>query len=142
MVKIGFTGTRDEITEWQRSALKDYLAGIKDPIESAHHGDCVGADTEFHNACEELGIDIVIHPPEKKDLRAFNTSDIILEEKSYFARNRNIVDECDVLLACSKTDFETQGGTWYTINYAIRKKKMIVIFYPERMGIKVDHLID
>lgn len=140
-IKIGFTGTRDEITEFQRTSLKTILQGIKDPIESVHHGDCVGADTAFHEVCTELGFKIVIHPPEKQDLRAFNKGDVMMEEKSYFARNRDIVDECDLLIACTKTNFETKGGTWYTINYAIKKAKLVVKILPETVEYDVSHLV-
>jgi len=129
-MKIGFTGTRDKINKIQKKNLYDILFSIKNNVESAHHGDCIGADTEFHNVCSELGINIVIHPPVKKELRAFNKSNDIRIEKSYFERNRDIVNETDILIAIPKTDFETQGGTWYTINYAKKLNKKIVILYP------------
>ncbi len=141
-VKIGFTGTRDDLTDFQKVSLKNYIANIKDPIESAHHGDCVGADTVFHNACVELGIKVVIHPPVVSALRAFNNAEEILPEKTYFERNRDIVDTCDLLIACPKTDFETKGGTWYTINYALKKKVPVVKICPESVWIDVDHLIE
>jgi len=42
--------------------------------------------------------DIVCHPPIKSDLRAFHKSDEYRPAYSYFERNRNIVDSCEVLM--------------------------------------------
>jgi hypothetical protein len=50
--------------------------------------------------------------------------------KSFFARNRDIVDETDMLIATLATKKET-GGTWYTINYSRKQKKHRVIVYPD-----------
>jgi hypothetical protein len=52
------------------------------------------------------------------------------EPKSFFARNRDIVDETDMLIATPATKKET-GGTWYTINYSRKQKKQRVIVYPD-----------
>ena len=50
--------------------------------------------------------------------------------KSFFARNRDIVDETDIWIATPATKKE-MGGTWYTINYSHKQKKHRVIVYPD-----------
>jgi hypothetical protein len=42
MTKIGFTGTKDGMTDPQKSTLRDLLDGGSGEF---HHGDCVGAET-------------------------------------------------------------------------------------------------
>lgn len=95
-----------------------------------HHGDCVGADAESHDLVRHTDSKIVIHPPVKDDLRAFKKGDEERTPKTYFARNRDIVNESDVLLATPFTAEETQGGTWYTINYCVKQKKKVYIVLP------------
>jgi hypothetical protein len=50
--------------------------------------------------------------------------------KSFFARNRDIVDETDILIAIPATKKKT-GGTWYTINYSRKQKKRRVSVYTD-----------
>ena len=73
---------------------------------------------------------LVIHPPIKDEVRAFCEGDESWEPKSYFARNRDIVIVSNVILATPVTEFETKGGTWYTINHAKKLKKPLYIIYP------------
>lgn len=101
-----------------------------------HHGDCVGVDVEVAEIARELGYKIVKHPPIKTDLQANHPSDEVRPAYSYFHRNRNIVDETDILLVVPYQDsWQPNGGTWYTYDYAIKKKKKnAVVFFPEREG--------
>ena len=73
----------------------------------------------------------------KEYLRAWFDSDETRKPLSYFARNRNIVDETDVLIVVPYQDQEeflksTNGGTLYTHNYAKKKGKEPLVFYPVR----------
>jgi hypothetical protein len=68
--------------------------------------------------------------PISYSLRAFCTGDHTSEPKSFLARNRDIVDETDMLIATPATKKET-GGTWYTINYSRKQKKKRMIVYPD-----------
>jgi len=75
----------------------------------------------------------VCHPPSNDELRANHASDEIREPLSYFARNRNIVDDTDVLIVVPYQDVhQTNGGTWYTHDYAKKKGKALVVFFPGR----------
>lgn len=126
---VGFTGTRHGMTDAQVDTVNAFLSNKE--IKCVHHGDCVGADTDFHGLATDSGLTVVIHPPEDDRLRAWNRSDDIREPKPYLARNRDIVDESDFLIATPETSREEpKGGTWYTIRYA-RAKKPVLVVWPD-----------
>lgn len=138
---IGFTGTRGGMTDAQKDAFSRIICGGPAPT-SFHHGDCVGADDEAANIvaqiCKDGGEDrppivIVCHPPKDEEHRAFNDKyNVILEAKTHFARNRDIVDACDILIATPREmSRQDRGGTWYTIDYAKKKKKRTTIIFPD-----------
>ncbi len=131
-MRIGITGTRSGLTENQIKSVRKYLLEKFQHGAELHHGDCVGADAEVAAIAKEIGYKIVCHPPIKNDLRAYFLSD---EEKppfSYFARNRNIVEETDCLIVCPyQNEWQSHGGTWYTHDYAEKKKKPILVIFPD-----------
>lgn len=130
-MKVGVTGTRSGMSEAQYLQMSIYLSLL--PVGSElHHGDCVGVDVEVATMAKDAGLRIVCHPPIKEELRAFHASDEILEPLTHFARNRNIVDSCDVLLVVPyQTAHQNTGGTWYTHDYAVKKNKPVKIFNRE-----------
>lgn len=89
-IRIGFTGNRFGLIKEQVSEiniiLNKYLIDYK---IIALHGDCVGADTEFHKICELFNILIHIYPPDENKLRGFNKG-IIMDPKPYLKRNDDI----------------------------------------------------
>lgn len=128
MTKIGFTGTRSGLTEAQRNFILEHLESLQP--EEAHHGDCVGADSQFHDIVRKFDtrIKIVVHPGDIKGLRAFCFGDEILKPKGCLDRNRDIVDSVDFMIACPESSVEVQrSGTWSTIRYANRLKRTIYI---------------
>jgi hypothetical protein len=128
-MKIGVTGTRSGMTEEQFGSIELFLRSVEGEL---HHGDCVGVDVEVAELAKEIGYRTVCHPPEKEDLRAFHASDEIRWPLSYFARNRKIVDECDVLLVVPfQKTHQSSGGTWYTHDYAVKQGKKVIVFYGE-----------
>jgi hypothetical protein len=133
-MRVGITGTRNGLTDIQVENIYYWLAKSAWGGE-LHHGDCVGADVQVATIAAELGMQTVCHPPEKSDLRGWFASNETREPLSYFARNRNIVDETEVLLVVPYQDKEvflasTAGGTLYTYNYAKKKNKLTIVFYP------------
>lgn len=138
MKKIyGFTGTREGMNSNQKKQIKQLLQKDLDigvEIE-VHHGDCIGADKDFHDICCELSsdIEIIIHPgglqTGHNSLRAYCKSDTIKPIKDYLDRNRDIVDMSDALIACPISDVEIlRSGTWYTIRYARKVNTPILMF--------------
>lgn len=128
-MKVGVTGTRSGMTETQFFLVKGFLESLKGA--ELHHGDCVGVDAEVAMLAQELGYKIVCHPPEKDDLRAYVPAHEMREPFSYFRRNRNIVDECDMLIVVPyQSSQQAHGGTWYTYSYAVKKNKRTEIIWP------------
>jgi hypothetical protein len=138
---VGFTGTRQGLTQAQHVALVDVLYGLQ-PGE-LHHGDCLGADYAVHLEAIRLGVpEIVIHPPSEVKWRAFCKADDnhpqvhirLLLPQGYLARNREILMMSDVLVAAPKTveaPANLRGeGTWTTIKYATEMEMPRIIVYP------------
>jgi hypothetical protein len=128
-MKIGFTGLRNGMTPQQKDIIIR-LELFTTKVLEAHHGDCLGSDADFHHLIREIdpAICIIIHPgfpanhPDDTTLRAFCEGDHTSAPNSFLARNRDIVDETDMLIATPATKKE-MGGTWYTINYSRKQKK-------------------
>jgi hypothetical protein len=135
-MKVGFTGSREGITDEQYIRIKNLL--ISGDTTEVHHGDCIGADAYMHEIAGLLEIRIVIHPPDLPGLRCFCSCDELREEKPFLERNQDIVDETDVLIACPNGTKETmRSGTWATIRYAEKQKKTILLIYPSGRIFKI-----
>jgi hypothetical protein len=125
---IGFTGSRDGMTESQKESVLKLLKLLK-PKE-LRHGDCIGADTQCNELSTNLNIPITIHPPDIDNLRSFCTGKLE-DTKPYLERDRDIVDSCNILIAAPKEYTEKKGsGTWYTARYALSRHKPIAIVQP------------
>lgn len=131
MYEIGFTGTQRGMTSLQYSIVTRFLETYKDKIYEVHHGDCIGADAEFHDICNNLGFDITIHPPKNESKRAFKKGSNSRPKKEYLERNHDIVDDSDIMLVCPKEKNEIlRSGTWSTYRYAKKRHKKIVLILP------------
>lgn len=131
-LKVGFTGTRNGMTVEQARAFADFCRAFKP--DEFHHGDCVGADAEAHDIVREVCPDckIVVHPPVKNEHRANKACDETREPLSHFARTRAIVDETEILVGVSwASSRQTSGGTWYTLDYAKKKRKKRTVIWPD-----------
>ena len=117
-MKLGFTGTRDGMTDHQKLDLSFILKTWG--VEGIHHGDCVGADAEAHDMAKSMSLYVVIHPPIDPKLRAWCVgADEMRDELPYIERNHAIVDETNFLFVAPRTEEETiRSGTWATKRYA------------------------
>jgi len=120
------------MTDQQALALYDALKGLPE-VSEAHHGDCIGADGEFHVMCQDLGIPIHIHPPDNPYARAFCEDAIkVHEKKPYLERNKDIVNNSDVMFATPKeSEEQLRSGTWATVRYSRKTGKKLTIIFPE-----------
>ena len=128
---IGFTGTQQGMNYKQRNSVLMYLRSIK--FDEVHHGDCIGADQDFHHLVLRYfpEIRVIGHPPVIPAKRAFCIFSEERAPKPYLDRNRQIVAECDLLIACPKeTTEQTRSGTWATVRYARQAKKQVQVFPP------------
>jgi predicted Rossmann fold nucleotide-binding protein DprA/Smf involved in DNA uptake len=124
--RVGFSGTRKGMSAAQKDALEELLYSM-DTVTTIHHGDCVGADLEAHDLAVEYGYRTVAHPPENESLRAFVDADAKMLPLPYLERDRAIVDATDMLIATPEHAIPDNGGTWYTIRYALSQGKPVVI---------------
>lgn len=126
---IGFTGTREGMTDRQRTAFKALLIGHAGPF---HHGDCVGADEQAAGLARDAGLRIIGHPPTDGRLRAHYPSDENFDPRPYLDRNRDIVDASRVVIAAPKEMAEAaKGGTWATIRYARKRGVALWVVLPD-----------
>jgi hypothetical protein len=131
-MKIGITGTRSGMSLQQRTKVSEILNNLQDDGYELHHGDCVGVDDEVALIADRFGYTIVCHPPINDELRSYTKSDQTRSPKSYFARNRTIVEEVDLLLVVPyQMEHQNHGGTWYTHDYAVKIKKPFIVIYPD-----------
>lgn len=114
----------------QADTARKVLSGLDNL--ALHHGDCVGSDYQAHALAREMGHFVVIHPPLDDKLRAFAVADLERQPKPYLDRNKDVVDETEILVATPKTRVEElRSGTWATIRYAKKQGKPIIIIYPD-----------
>ena len=133
-MNLGVTGSRNGITDAQRGWLSTRV-GFADVL---HHGACIGADEDSHYTALELGVFIVVHPPIKDKYLMYLGYDIPDDHpgvlwraaKEYLARDRDIVDETERLIALPDGPERRGSGTWYTINYARNAGKDVDICFP------------
>jgi hypothetical protein len=130
---VGFTGTRQGMTGAQRRSFVRLIKELNP--EEFHHGDCVGADDQAAVIVDDLcpDCDIHMHPPVDNAHRAMNQlAEVIYEPKTHFARNRDIVNACGVLIGISLLpQRQANGGTWYTIAYAEKKGRTVYVIWPD-----------
>lgn len=136
-LKIGFTGTQKGMNEAQKRLVVKHLKRLAKRYHQVeiHHGDCVGADHDFHLlALEHLPhVKVVLHPPANPSKRAFCKSEGQEERQAqaYLVRNHAIVDEVDGMFATpASEEEELRSGTWATIRYSRKTYKPMVILWP------------
>lgn len=125
---VGFTGTREGMTEAQKSAFRQLVH----KCSTLHHGDCIGSDAEAHAIAKSFGLKVITHPPLNPEFRAYCKGDNALAiAKSYTERNRDIVNAAPCLIATPKEQTEvSKGGTWQTVRYARKQGKRVIIIWP------------
>ena len=142
MKNIGFTGSREGLTNPQHQALvglldafvTEHATTTPDSVPQFHHGDCVGADMLSGDAAHAAGYEMHIHPPNIGTLRAYCSNrypSTVYDAFPYLVRNKNIVDGTHILMATPNGPETTRSGTWSTIRYARKKSKEIWIDYPD-----------
>jgi predicted Rossmann fold nucleotide-binding protein DprA/Smf involved in DNA uptake len=129
---IGFTGTRKGMTQQQHRTVTE-LVSRASTATHVIHGDCIGADYNFHNIAVKAGLSVVLRPCNLSNQRAYSEgAEKVYEPEKPIARNHKIVSECSGLIACpGKMTEEMRSGTWATIRYARQNSKRVVIVWPD-----------
>jgi hypothetical protein len=141
MTALGFTGTQRGMTFHQTLVISNYLLGQELVQVWAHHGDCLGADHDFHRLIRQLRHPIApsryvgrihLHPPDVDTKRAFCDYDRIEIPEPYLKRNHDIVDACWLLIATPGESEEVlRSGTWATIRYAKKTGRLRWVINPD-----------
>ena len=136
--RIGFTGTRKGLTPDQVAALS---LELKEQLEKhpgheiqVHHGDAIGADQQFHDACRVMGFRIVIHPATNQRERAFCKGATDVRPPTDFASQSDAILTATQLLIAAPDGMKERArgsGTWMTVRKARKAGKTIVICYPD-----------
>lgn len=132
-MRLGFTGSSKPIPETQDAALAWEMAGLLGYTEG-HHGDCLNADERFDHWCEVLGIERHVHPghnaSNESPMRAWCKAEVVLPSRPYLHRNRDIVDNADLLIACPSGAEVRRSGVWSTVRYARSRELPVTIIWP------------
>lgn len=132
----GFTGSSRRITSAQKAAV----VALTVSVTELHHGDCIVGDEWAHRCAVDMGKTVVIHPPDEQKARAFclrtypGENVVEMPTKPYLARNEDIVDAAEHLIAVpnrDEADGRAGGGVWATVRYARDKRIPITIVWPD-----------
>lgn len=135
-MKMGFTGTRKGMTDWQKRRLREWLRVFRP--DEFHHGDCVGADAQAHKIVRETlpGCRIVAHPSDMPRFRARCKADETFAPQPPLVRNGVIVALTDEMVAAPETDEEqSRSGTWATVRYARHYARRVEILEREQPAV-------
>lgn len=129
--RLGFTGTQEGMTQAQQETVAAIILVYKPVV--AQHGDCVGADEEFHNLARSQGVTVDIFPPKDAKKRAFcKFARKVHEPENYLVRNNLIVINSDFIIAAPKEYHEVlRSGTWSTIRRTQELRKPLTIVWPD-----------
>lgn len=122
---VGFTGTRDGMTESQIDQLALMLVVFKSHENQFHFGGSGRSDLRAREIAKSFGFAIHWHPCPGISLASLGP---LVEEATAehwrqvfppLVRNRNIVAAVNVLIAAPNSDDEElRSGTWATTRYA------------------------
>lgn len=138
---IGFTGSRNGMTDEQKEQVSNTIDMLlKQTLKgsSAIDGRCVGSDADFNDIATEKGLYTIgiggysAKNPDDLSYRNDNVYNVYRTSMTHFARNREIVNASDVMIATPLSfNFDINGGTNYTIKFAQQVKKPIYVISPE-----------
>ena len=117
LITIGVTGTQSGKNPEQADVFTRLLKRWNDDgyMVDLIHGEAKGVDTEAASIANDLFMRT--STPETKT--------------GHFARNREIVDRCDMLVVIPWQDeWQPEGGTWYTHDYAEKKGVDTLVIWP------------
>ena len=147
-MKVGFTGSRKGMAVDQESSIRRLMeAKLGSGLTEVHHGDCTGADEDFHGICIDLKVPYIgIHPgydykgefPTRSYCDQHSPGEgatriEVFPPAAYLVRDQVIVESTESLIAAPKGfKEELRSGTWTTIRKARKLHPYnICIVYPD-----------
>jgi hypothetical protein len=136
--KVGFTGTSKGASPTQLAELEEKLKALfAEGFDELHHGLCIGADEQCAIIAKKIGFRVVAHPGLPKDptnmkyRSDFAENDEMREAKPFIARDQEIVNEVERMLATPLTRAEVvRSGTWTTVRYARKIGRVTDLILP------------
>ena len=135
---IGFTGSRSGLSAGQRRTFENFLKEMsKRAVRSRDnllvvHGDCVGADADVGGVCKSLSVPTATRPANMPHMRALTSTAALAPPEDPLLRNKKIVDDCNMLVACPSSATEVlRSGTWATIRAGRKAKKQVFVITPD-----------
>lgn len=118
---IGFTGHRNKriSSEDMFDILEKYCRGYE---VLWLHGGAAGFDEQVHNFAVSHGVRVQVFHPDYEHYEG---------QKAPLVRDKNIVDLSNFIIACY--DGRGYGGTKYTIEYARKRHKEVIVYTPEEI---------
>jgi hypothetical protein len=135
--RIGFTGTRLGMIDEQKETVYNLLQQRKKKSTvclEGLHGDCIGADANFHQICRDLDITIYKVPSNWERTTAHTDAPLLegFEPMPPYARNRILVKASTELIGCPfNYKYTNRSGTWYTMTYAASNGKKVIAVFPD-----------
>lgn len=152
-INVSFTGSRRGISSRQQCSLDMLIDSILHTYNEVtfHHGDCMGADAEFHKTIYSVcyryhSYMVAKHKyvyiqlyPSTSPTRAFCDKEVVIScvkdiigvdvfaPKQPLVRNVDIVNASNFLIACPNRGEVIRSGTWSTIRRAREAGKSIMI---------------
>lgn len=141
MKHVAFTGTQAGWTPQQSRVFREVFTALA-PYWF-HHGDCIGADAQAHDAVSIIASSTCIytHPCNIFGKRAFRMGVACAAPLPPLDRNRVMIDHVEGslqigdgggLIATPRLMVEElRSGTWATIRYARKRKVPVHIIWPD-----------
>lgn len=136
-MKLGFTGTRNGMSDAQVRTVLQFLYDHRAKIDYVIHGGCVGADDDFDKLAASLGILRSVFPSDRPKLSI--SSDVLIARgpcvihspDDPLKRNKVIVKHSTDMLACPRQREEVlRSGTWATIRYSRKAGVKLEVIAP------------
>jgi len=132
-MRITITGTRRGLTFEQ----KEMAIVLLQPDDILIHGAADGVDSEIHVLGNNWCMDKIIYPANDVPSNIHNlwiksNRDFVCLPLPALARNRVMVENCDLVLGFPKNFFEElRSGTWAALRYANKTNKPYLIVWPD-----------
>lgn len=132
---LGFTGTQQGMTLKQKERLSNIFRNGK--FTGFRHGGCIGADEQAHYLAIAHEVPVWVHPGVDRKGNVsrrgkFEDAICVNVEKFYLDRNKDIVNESDIMVATPHGfEEELRSGTWATIRYARSVDRRGIIIWPD-----------
>jgi len=136
---MGFTGSRNGMTTAQKRTVWKILNDWGDALDGALHGGCVGADEEFEEICDKIGIRVTRFPASDVNTKWVSKKEPVVGTEikipaPAMTRNHFIVDNAWRMIATPKTAVyqkATRSGSWATIRMTYDANKRLYLVLPD-----------